>query len=62
MPLGESPSRARFQIALESDGAPLIRELDDDVTVPWSARDGVGTAASVVVYQSGVDVRREPLA
>jgi len=55
----ESPSRAGFQIALESDGTSLIREFDDDVTLPRSARDRVGTAARVVVRQSGGHIRRE---
>jgi site-specific DNA recombinase len=45
----ESSARAGFQVALEPDGPLLIRELDDDVTLPRSARDRVGTTARIVI-------------
>jgi len=51
MALRESAPGARFQIALETTGALLIRELNSDVKLPCSARRGVRTAASIVVRQ-----------
>jgi hypothetical protein len=57
--LRERSARAGLQIALEADGAFLIRELNDDVRLPRSASGRVRTAARVVVGESGVDIRRE---
>jgi hypothetical protein len=37
VPLREGAARAGFQVAFEADGAPLVRELKDDVKVPRSA-------------------------
>jgi hypothetical protein len=59
MTLRESPARTGFEVAFETDGASLIRELNDDVTFPWSTRNRVGTPARIVVRQSGVHITRE---
>jgi hypothetical protein len=53
MTLRESAARAGFEVAFETDRAPLIREFDYDMTLPWSTRDRMRTAARVVVQQCG---------
>lgn len=57
---GEGPARAGFQIAFEAGGGVLIRELNDNVKLPRSAGGGMRTAASVVVGQPCLHIRREP--
>jgi hypothetical protein len=57
VPLREGTAGAGLQVALEADGALLIRELNDDVKLPRSARCRVGAAAHVVIGQSCIDIR-----
>lgn len=46
MTLRESAARARFEVAFETDRSPLIGEFDYDVSLPWSTRDRMRTAAA----------------
>jgi DNA invertase Pin-like site-specific DNA recombinase len=57
--LREGSPRAGLQVAFEADGSLLIRELNDDVTSPRLAREGVWATARVVVRQSRIHVGRE---
>jgi len=59
MPLRERPTGARLQVLLEAEGALLVRKLNDNVTLPRSARGGRWTAAGVVVLDSRVHIRCE---
>jgi hypothetical protein len=59
VPLREGAAGAGLQVALETDGPPLIRELDDDVKVPRSTARCVSTPTRIVIGQSGVYVGRE---
>ena len=57
--VSESTAGARFQIPLEANGSLLVREFDDDVQSPRSARCGVWTAPRVVVQHPRVHIGRE---
>ncbi len=56
MTLCEGAARTRFQVAFEADRSLLIRELDDDVKQPRSARCRMWAAPSVMVGQSRVHI------
>ena len=57
--LRERSARAGFQVALEADGSLLIRELNDNVKLPRSAKGGMWTAPSVVGRQPRFHIRRK---
>ena len=57
--LRERPTGAGLQVTLESHRAPLIRELDDHMTMPHASTRGMETAPSVVFRESPVRIRCE---
>ena len=56
MPLCERTARTGLQIAFETDGAFLARELDYDVSRPRSVHSGMWTFTGVVATDSGCNV------
>ena len=52
MTFRERAARAGFQVSLEVEGSPFIRELDQDVDLPRSSVAGVWASSSVMVGQA----------
>jgi hypothetical protein len=59
MTLSKGPTRTRLQVVLETDCPLLVRELNNDMKLPWSVPCRMWATARVVVFESRAHVGRQ---